>query len=67
MELAIQNVSVNIPKADLKFFRELAAKMGWVLNTRESLVQRYLKSRPTDVCLSDDDILAELKAVRYKK
>ena len=29
METTIQSVYLNIPKADMKFFKELAKKMGW--------------------------------------
>ncbi len=42
-------------------------KMGWSASTKESMLDRYVKSRLKDVELSDDDILSELNAVRYSK
>ena len=41
--------------------------MGWSASAKESMLDRYVKSRPKDVELSDDDILSELNAVRYSK
>lgn len=66
MDTTIQGFYLNIPKADVKFFRQLA-KMGWSASTKESMLDRYVKSRLKDVELSDDDILSELNAVRYSK
>ena len=53
METTIQSVYLNIPKADMKFFKELAKKMGWSIETKESLLKNYISKRPTKVELSD--------------
>lgn len=66
MDTTIQGFYLNIPKADVKFFQQLV-KMGWSASTKESMLDQYVKSRPKDVELSDDDILSELNAVRYSK
>ena len=58
---------LNIPKSDMRFFRELVTKMGWDADTKESALQKYIASRPKNVKLSDEDILSEVYAVRYKK
>ena len=67
METTIQSVYLNIPKADMKFFKELAKKMGWSIETKESLLKNYISKRPTKVELSDEDIMEEINAVRYRK
>ncbi len=67
METTIQSVYLNIPKADMKFFKELVKKMGWSVETKESLLKNYISNRPTKVDLSDEDIMKEVNAVRYRK
>lgn len=51
----------------MKFFRELAKKMGWTVESKDSILKKYAESRPKGVDLSDDDIMAEINAVRYQK
>ena len=46
---------------------ELAKKMGWSIETKESLLKNYISKRPTKVELSDEDIMEEINAVRYRK
>lgn len=65
METALQGFYVNIPQADTAFFEELMKKMGWSCQTKESLLENYLKLRPADADLSEEEILEELSAVRY--
>ena len=67
MDSTIQSVCLNIPKADMKLFKELAKKMGWTVDTKENILKKYVNSRPRQAKISDDDILAEVNAVRYKK
>ncbi|MCL2073206.1 MAG: hypothetical protein FWH18_04755 [Marinilabiliaceae bacterium] len=61
------DVHLNIPKSEMKFFRKLVGKMGWGVETKESVLQKYILSRPKNVELSDEDILKEVYAVRYGK
>ena len=35
--------------------------------TKESLLKNYISKRPTKVELSDEDIMEEINAVRYRK
>lgn len=60
-----QGVFLSIPKSDIKFFKELAKKMGWNIDIREDFLKDYIASRPKKVNLSEEDILAELNATRY--
>lgn len=58
---------MSIPKSDIKFFKELAKKMGWDIDIREDFLKDYIASRPKRVNLSEEEILAELNAIRYEK
>ena len=58
-----QGVFLSIPKSDIKFFKELAKKMGWDID----IIKDYIASRTKRVNLSEEEILAELNAIRYEK
>lgn len=62
-----ENIFLSIPKSDVKFFKEFAKKMGWNIDIREDFLKDYIASRPRKPELSDEDILAELNAIRYGK
>lgn len=62
-----QGIFLSIPKSDIKFFKELAKKMGWDIVIREDFLKDYIASRPKRVNLSEEEILAELNAIRYEK
>ena len=62
-----QGIFLSIPKSDIKFFKELAKKMGWDIDIREDFLKDYIASRPKRVDLSEEEILAELNAIRYEK
>ena len=62
-----QGIFLSIPKSDIKFFKELAKKMGWDIDIREDFLKDYIASRPKRVNLSEEEILAELNAIRYEK
>ena len=62
-----QGVFLSIPKSDIKFFKELAKKMGWDIDIREDFLKDYIASRPKRVNLSEEEILAELNTIRYEK
>lgn len=62
-----QGVFLSIPKSDIKFFKELAKKMGWDIDIREDFLKDYIASRPKKVNLSEEEILAELNAIRYRE
>ena len=64
---SVLDVRLNIPKSEVRFFRELADKMGWTVETKQSALQQYIASRPKNVKISDEEILSEVYAVRYGK
>lgn len=44
METMMQGIYVNLPASDMKFFKELAKKMGWSIDTkRMSGIDKALK------------------------
>ena len=67
MDSTLRGVYINVPQADMKFLKELVKKMGWTVERKDSLLKKYISKRPSKVDLSDDDIMEELKAVRYKE
>jgi hypothetical protein len=67
MEATLEKISVNVPRSDMMFFKYFVDKMGWTVNTRKNLWDEYIKESPKGVNLSDDDIMAEVRAVRYGK
>ena len=62
---SIQGAYINIPISDWKFFKELVKKMGWEVQTREELLDSFIESRPEKSSLTDEEIMNEVKAVRY--
>ncbi|MDR2458174.1 MAG: hypothetical protein LBD41_06830 [Clostridiales Family XIII bacterium] len=50
-----------------KFFKQFADKMGWKVKMQQNLWDEYIKTCPIEVDLSDEDIMAEVRVVRYGK
>lgn len=63
----MQGVYVNVPAVDWTLFRELIRKFGWKIETREQMLDRFISSRPAEPALSEEEIMEEVKAVRYNK
>lgn len=63
----MKGVFVNVPAVDWSLFRELARKFGWQTETREQLLDRFASSRPSDPGISEEEIMDEVRAVRYTK
>ena len=61
----IQGAYINIPLSDWKFFKELVQKMGWEVQTREELLDSFIESRPEESSLTDEEIMNEVRSVRY--
>ena len=62
---SIQGAYINIPVSDWKFFKELVRKMGWEVQTREDLLDSFVSTRPDKSPLTEDEIMDEVRAVRY--
>lgn len=62
---AIQGAYINIPLSDWNFFKEFVKKMGWEVQTREELLDSFIDSRPEKSPLTDEEIMNEVRSVRY--
>jgi len=60
-----QGVYLNIPRADWNLLQELINRFGWQSETREQLLEKFIQSRPNVTDLSEEDIMNEVRAVRY--
>ena len=65
--VTMQGVYVNVPTVDWSLFKELVRKFGWQAETREQLLDRFVGSRPATPALTEEEIMDEVKAVRYAK
>ena len=63
----MQGVYVNVPAVDWSLFRELIRKFGWQAETREQMLDRFVGSRQANPVVSEEEIMYEVRAVRYKK
>lgn len=62
-----QGIYINVPMTDWALLRELIRKFGWQAETREQLLERFVKSRSDKELLTDEEIMEEVNAVRYEK
>lgn len=62
-----QGIYLNVPLTDWVLLKELIRKFGWQAETREQLLERFVKSRSDKELLSEEEIMEEVNAVRYEK
>lgn len=60
-------IVLSIPNGEVPFLSTLAQKMGWNYQTRDNLVEKFIASCPKTTDISDEEIQAEVNAVRYGK
>ena len=60
-------IYLNVPSTDWVLLKELIRKFGWQAETREQLLERFVKSRSQKDLFSDEEIMEEVNAVRYGK
>lgn len=65
-EVSFQKVFLNVPTSDWSLLKELIRKFGWQFETREQLLDRFVESRNKKPQISEEDIMNEVKAVRYE-
>ena len=65
--IVCDNLYVTIPQSDTVFFQLFAKKMGWSVENKTELLRKYIASRPKNVPLTDEEIMEEVRAVRYAK
>lgn len=57
-------VILSIPSDEFSFLSTLAEKMGWVIETKDSIVDRFIRSCPSEVEITDEEIQKEVDAIR---
>ena len=57
----MQGVYVNVPNVDWSLFSELVRKFGW------QVLDRFISTRPDNPAISEEEIMDEVRAVRYAK
>jgi len=62
-----EKILIDIPQSDLVFFKLFADKLGWQLLNKQTLWDEYIKNSPENVDLSDEEIMEEVRSVRYGK
>jgi hypothetical protein len=67
LQSALQNIYLNVPQSEVGFIMTLAQKMGWEVETKADLLRKYIASRPKNADLPDEEIMEEVRAVRYSK
>ena len=63
----MEDVTLRIPSADVALVMQFASRMGWTVDNRRSVVSRFIDAcRKNASGLTEDEIQAEVNAVRYK-
>ena len=65
MATALQNIYLNVPQSEIGFIMTLAQKMGWEVETKASLIDKFIASRPKNVDINDEDVMETVREVRY--
>ncbi|MBQ8958814.1 MAG: hypothetical protein IJ057_10035 [Bacteroidales bacterium] len=63
----MEDYVVSIPRSDFSLMEELFARMGWKVRPRRSSIEKFIKSCPQTSSMTDEEIAAEVNAVRYGK
>ncbi len=65
----MEDVVLKMPSADVALIMQFASRMGWTVENRSNPVARFIevcsKNKPSE--LTDEEIQAEVNAVRYSK
>lgn len=62
-----KGIFLNVPLSDWDLLNELIRRFGWQAESREQLLESFVQSRPAIPALTEDEIMEEVKAVRYKQ
>ena len=61
----MEDFVLSIPPRDLSFMEALASRMGWKLRPRRASIEQFINSCPKTPVMTDEEIEAEVNAVRY--
>ena len=63
----MEDFVLSIPTRDQSFMEMLASRMGWKLRPRRASIEQFINSCPQAPVMTDEEIAAEVNAVRYTK
>ena len=65
----MEDVVLKMPTADVALIMQFASRMGWTIENRRNPVARFIEAckRSNADALTDEEIQAEVNAVRYGK
>jgi len=63
----MEELVLSVPISDYGIIEALAARMGWSVRPRRTSVDRFIASCPQTPQLTDEEIMEEVRAVRYGK
>lgn len=61
----MEDYVLTIPMKDRVIVEALAARMGWRMRSRRTSVKKFVDSCPTEPLMTDEEIAAEVNAVRF--
>ena len=60
----MEDLVLSVPAQDAAFLETLAYRMGWTMRKRRTSVERFINSCPKTPQMTDEEIQAEINAVR---
>ena len=60
----MEDLVLTISTQDLGIMETLATRMGWTVRSNRSVVQKFVDSCPKAPMMTDEEITAEVNAVR---
>lgn len=64
--MASEKIYLDVPVSDMSLFKNLMDKLGWKYESKKDVLKRFIQTRPKAVDLTDEEIIDEVRAVRYK-
>ena len=65
--MMLERIFVDIPQSDMTLFQLFADKMGWLVKSKQNLWDEFISNSPENIDLSDDEIMEEVRTIRYGK
>ncbi len=64
----MEDVVLKMPTNDVALVMQFASRMGWIIESRRNPVARFIEAcSRNNAVLTDEEIQAEVNAVRYNK
>ena len=61
----MEDLVLSVPISDYGIIEALAARMGWSVRPRRTSIDRFIASCPTESKMTDEEMAAEVNAVRH--